>query len=191
MFAFPSPNISLLRLVLLTIALLAVTSTTRALPVQTEALETRAPRCPSVEDIEKYISKKSGGAIQNAVFWSFPGGSKDAEKIARERSGHYFYDYVSDAELIMWKENCSPAERNALPARASYALAKLSVGTAFVVTANPGLNSIWSTIEFPVLKGNRKINTVFSVDPKTRRYTQIFALHPGDWNAPPQLPAPP
>jgi len=186
MFAFPSPDFSLLRLVLLTIALLAVTSTTRALPVQIVELDARGPshskpaHCPSVNDIAAHISQKSGGHISYAVYWSHPGSMTDAHNLATTLKGHYIYDFVSQDDIKKWGEQCTdPAEKVLLWTRASYAFAKLSSGTAYVVTATAKSDAIWSKYEFPVLQATGLINTVLEVDPvNPKKPTQIFSKNP-------------
>jgi len=180
MFYFSSPNIFPLRLVLLTITLFAVTSMTRALPVQIVELDARAPsRCPSVKDIQAHIMQKSRGTISNAVYWSHPGSVTDARNLAQKLKGHYFYDFVSNTDVAGWGKLCTPAENNALWARASYAFAKLSSGTAYVVTDTAKSDAIWTKYEFPVLKATGLINTVFSVDPADpKKVTQLFSKSP-------------
>lgn len=185
MFTFPSLDIPLLRLVLLTIALLAVTSTTRALPVQIVELDARGGsqskpnHCPSVRDIEAHIKQKSGGTLSNTVYWSHPGSMSDAQKLAQKLKGHYIFDYVSNEDVAEWGKLCSPAEKNALWARASYAFAKLSSGTAYVVTTTAKSDAIWTKYEFPVLKGTGLINSVLSIDPANpSKVTQLFSKNP-------------
>ncbi|KAF8063567.1 hypothetical protein FPV67DRAFT_252287 [Lyophyllum atratum] len=186
MFPFPSPDISLLRLVFLSMMLLAVTSTTRALPIAGVELDARGifsqaklTHCPSVKDIEAHISRKSGGTLPNTVYWSHPGSMSDAQKLAAKLRGHYIFSYVSNEDVAEWGKLCAPAEKNALWARASYAFAKLSSGTAYVVTATAKSDAIWTKYEFPVLKGTGLVNAVFSVDPvDPRKVTQIFSKNP-------------
>jgi hypothetical protein len=194
MLAFTSSENSLLRLVLLTIALLALTSTTRALPVLNVELDARGAtpskpaQCPSVKDIEAHIKKKAGSGIPNAVYWSHPGSVTDAQNLAKKLKGHYIYDFVSNEDIAAWGKLCSPAEKGALWSRASYAFAKLSTGTAFVVTSTAKSDAIWSKYEYPVLQATGLINTVFSVDPATAKTTQIFTKNP---SVHPRLPAEP
>ncbi|KDR81824.1 hypothetical protein GALMADRAFT_135219 [Galerina marginata CBS 339.88] len=185
MFAFTSTDNSLLRLVLLTIALLTVTSTTRALPVQLVELDARGgsqskpAHCPSVNDIEAHIKQKSGGTLSNTVYWSHPGSMTQAHTLAKTLSGHYIYDYVSNEDIAAWGKLCTPAEQKALWARASYAFAKLSSGTAYVVTTTANSDAIWTKYEFPVLKGTGLINSVLSVDPANpKKFTQLFTKNP-------------
>jgi len=189
MFAFPSPDISLLRLVVLTIALLAVTPTTRALPVRRVELDARGnsqshsqsqlTHCPSVKDIEALISQRSHGTISNAVYWSHPGSPSDAQKLAEKLKGHWIHSYISDADIVEWGKLCSPVEKGVLWKRASYAFAKLSSGTAYVVTATAKSDAVWTQYEFPVLQGTGLINAVFSVDPADpRKVTQLFSKSP-------------
>ncbi|KAG6859588.1 hypothetical protein C0991_000468 [Blastosporella zonata] len=145
MFIFSSSDNSLLRLLLLTIALLAVTSSTRALPVKgvtsvelnaRGAAQSRPQQCPSIKDIEAHIKAKSGGLVKNAVYWSYPGSIKRAEAfVARDRGDrHYIYDFVKNEDIARWGNLCPPEQGNLLWARASYAFAKLSKGSAYVVT---------------------------------------------------------
>jgi hypothetical protein len=113
----------------------------------------------------------------------------DAQKLAAKLNGHYIFNYVSNEDVAEWGKLCPPAEKNALWARASYAFAKLSSGTAYVVTTTAKSDAIWSKYEFPVLKGTGLINSVLSIDPADpKKVTQIFSRSP---RGNPPLPAEP
>lgn len=186
---------ALLRLLILSITFFTLLSTTNALPVQYAELQSRGggqskpARCPSVADIEAHIKKKSGGLLTNTVYWSHPGSMTDAKTLVQKLSGHYIFDYVSNEDVAAWGKVCTPAEAGALWSRASYAFAKMSSGTAYVVTTTAKSDAIWTKYEFPVLKGTGLVTTVFSVDPTNpKKLTQIFTKNP--LNNPP-LPAEP
>ena len=122
--------------------------------------------------------QRSRGTISNAVYWSHPGSRSDAQKLAKRLNGHYIYDYVSNEDIAKWSNLCSADERKVLWARASYAFAKLSSGTTYVVTTTANSDSIWINYEFRVLKGTGLINSVVSIDDPTHprpMVRQIFS----------------
>ncbi|KAG6855339.1 hypothetical protein H0H87_004722 [Tephrocybe sp. NHM501043] len=167
-----SPDKSLLRLVLMTVTLLAVVPMTRALPVQDHSLEVRSGHaqqppppltlvgafpghCPTVEDMERYILwRNNGRSIQDAIFYTRPVQAVDADAIANNRRAPIIYDYVSFNDLTALEPICGP--NVGVWRRASYAFSKNGVGSHSPTnpantptTTGPPANTVQTTTNAP------------------------------------------
>lgn len=161
-------------------------STTNAVPIDTNSLVTRGKTndgegifhaCPTVDDLMNYIAHKNSGSrtIDNVVFWSYPGNGNIAMLNGGPAvKGKCLYDFIHTLDVDDWvKLYCSKEGGKVVWARASYAIAMMSRGTAYLMAGTgaqaPKADSIWATIEEPVLKAHGQVTSIVRMDPMTAK----------------------
>jgi len=142
-----------------------------------------SPKVPIAETsvstaVETFASKVKTGANE-AFFWSGKtegvGGATRAFEIAKNQGGTTLEGLIESKGIKMpeWDIN-NPQSVKAWEAISSEYASQVSGKVRAVIGQELRPGNIWENVELPILKANKNVTEIITIDPKTLKETTIF-----------------